>query len=336
MREVAALAGVSLSTVSRVVNGFDPVDPDVNDRIHRAMVRLGYRRTAPVNRRRGRTATIGLLLEDVANPFSAILLRAVEDAAAARDLRVLAASLDEDPERERDLVASLIGRRVDGFIIAPAADDQSYLVSERRAGTAFVFADRRPRGLSADSVVSDHRGGTADAVGRMLRAGHRRIGYLGDLATIATAAERFAGYREALAAAGVPLDESIVRHDLHNVADAERATVHLLTGDDPPTALFAGQNLVATGAVIALHQLRLQHRVALIGFDDVTLGGLLQPGLSVVAQEVGEVGRLAAERLFGRLDGDTGPANKVVVPTRFVARGSGEIPPPGRQDAAAR
>jgi LacI family transcriptional regulator len=333
MREVAALAEVSLSTVSRVINGWDNVDPALAERVQRAVVRLDYQQNlaaSTLRRTDGKTATVGLLLEDVSNPFSATLNRAVEDAAGERGLRVLAASLDEDPDRERDLVVSLIARRVDGFIIVPAGQDQSYLLTERRAGTAFVFADRPPRHLAADSVVSDNRAGAAAAVAHLVGSGHRRIGFLGDLFSIPTAQERFAGYLDTLKAAGIPVDESLVLHDLHTAEDTEQAALALLSRPDPPTALFTGQNLVTIGGIRALHKLGLEHRIAHVGFDDLVLADLIQPGVSVVAQDPGEIGRLAAECLFRRLDGDTGPHQSLIVPTRLIRRGSGEIPPPSQ------
>jgi len=331
MREVAALADVSLSTVSRVVNGWSNVDPELAERVHRAVGLLGYQHNfaaSALRRTDGKTATIGLLLEDVSNPFSATLHRAVEDAAEERGVRVLAASLDENPERERELVSSLVARRVDGFIIVPAGEDQSYLLVERRAGTPFVFADRPPRHLAADSVVADNRAGAAAAVAQLTGIGHRRIGFLGDLFSIPTAQERFAGYLEALGSAAIAPDDAIILHDLHTAEAAEAAALTLLERPDAPTALFTGQNLVTIGGIRALRQLALEHQVAHVGFDDLVLADIIQPGLSVVAQDSGEIGRLAAECLFRRLDGDKGPHRTLVVPTRFIARGSGEIPPP--------
>jgi LacI family transcriptional regulator len=331
MREVAALANVSLSTVSRVINGWSNVDPDLTDRVHRAVLRLGYQQNLPAStlrRSNGKTATVGLLLEDVGNPFSATLHRAVEDAATERGFVVLAVSLDEKPERERELVIALIARRVDGFIIVPSGSDHSYLVSERQTGTEFVFADRPPRHMAADSVVSDNRAGAAAAVARLIALGHRRIGYLGDLRSIPTAHERFTGYLEALEDAGIAVDESIVGHDLHTAEATEEAALGMFSRSDAPTALFTGQNLVTIGGVRALHRLGLEHRIAQVGFDDLVLAELIRPGLSVVAQDSGEIGRLAAECLFRRLDGATDPHRDLVVPTRFIARGSGEIPPP--------
>jgi LacI family transcriptional regulator len=331
MRDVAALADVSLKTVSRVINGETTVAPELAERVRRAAARLDYRpnlTASSLRRTDGKTRTVGLLLEDVSNPFSATLYRAVENVAAQRGVQVLAASLDEDPDRERELVMSLIARRVDGFIIVPAGNDQSYLVNERRAGTAFVFADRQPRHLAADSVVSDNRAGAAAAVAHLVAHGHRRIGFLGDLRSIPTAQERYLGYLDALATAGLPVEDGLIVRDLNTAEATEARTLEQLARADAPTALFTAQNLVTIGAIRALRRRGQQHQVAHVGFDDLVLADLLEPGVTVVAQDPAEIGRVAAECLFRRLDGDLDPPRDEIVRTRLIERGSGEIAPP--------
>src|SRR5437762_11355051 len=167
MLDVAALAGVALKTVSRVVNSEPGVSPELEARVRRAIDQLNYRRdaNAATLRRLGRkTQTIGLVLEDVANPFSSELHRAVEDAARERGVLVFAGSCDEDPDRERELIGSFRERRVDGIIVVPASHDHLYLHEERRTGTALVFVDRPASHLDADSVVSDNVGGAVHGV----------------------------------------------------------------------------------------------------------------------------------------------------------------------------
>ena len=328
MRDVAALAQVAIKTVSRVMNGEPSVAPHLAARVHEAAAKLGYRPNLTASSlRRGdrRTATIGLLLEDVSNPFSSALLRAVEDEARERGVQILIGSLDEDPGRERDLAISLIDRGVDGLIIVPAARDQSYLQAERRLGIRFVFLDREPRLLEADAVVSDNAEGAITAVGHLRSAGHQRIAYLGDSPDILTAAQRFDGYQRALERHGLSLGGSIVRQNLRAIPAATEATIEILSQQDPPTAIFASQNLVTIGAVKALRQLGLQRSVALIGFDDFPLADVLEPGVTVISQDVAGLGRLGARLLFRRLDGDDSPARTHVVPTSLIARGSGEI-----------
>lgn len=328
MRDVAALAGVSLKTVSRVVNGVSSVDPALTSKVNQAAAKLGYRPNLTAsNLRRGdrRTATVGMLVEDVANPFSAALMRAVENVARDRGVLVLMGSLDEDPTRERELATALIDRRVDGLVIAPAGRDHSYLIGEQNAGTCVVFVDREPMLLDADAVVSDNQDGGERAVRHLLDHGHRRVGYLGDRASISTAAKRLAGYQRALELAHIEIDERIIRQDVSNVQAAINATIKMLAGPDAPTALFASQNLVTIGVSRALRQLNRQDSVALVGFDDFPLADLLRPGISVISQNTEQLGRLAAEILFRRLDGDDSPTQTHVVPTELIVRGSGEI-----------
>ena len=333
MVDVAALAGVALKTVSRVVNGEPGVSPELESRVRRAIEQLNYQRdaNAATLRRLGRkTQTIGLVLEDVSNPFSSELHRAVEDAARERGVLVFAGSCDEDPERERELIGSFRERRVDGIIVVPASHDHTYLHDERRAGTALVFVDRPASHLGADSVVSDNLGGAAQAVSHLLKHGHRRIGFLGDLLSISTAEERLRGYREALVSAAVRVDEHLIRTELRDPDAAARAIDQMLALPEPPTAFFTGQNLLTIGGVHALRQARLEREVALIGFDDIPLADMLDPAISVVAQDPQALGRVAADQLFRRLDGDGADAVHQVIPVTLIARGSGEIPPRSR------
>jgi LacI family transcriptional regulator len=331
MKDVAALAGVSLSTVSRVVNGTD-VDAALTHRVQEAARLLGYRRdhAASTLRRADRqSGSLGLIFEDVSNPLFSVVHRGVEEVARRRGVLTFAASSDDDRDAERELAQAFSERGVDGLIIVPAGDDHSYLLREREAGTAIVFVDRPPRLLEADSVLTDNADGVRGAIARLVENGHRRIGYLGDRQRIFTAAERYRGFREALAAHGIDEDPASVRLDLYDSEVAHDAARDLLTGDHPPTALFAGQNLITIGAVHALRELDLEHTVALIGFDDLTLADLLEPGLTVVAQDPVGLGRRAAELLFSRLDGYDGPARNALIPTTLIPRGSGELPPRG-------
>jgi LacI family transcriptional regulator len=240
---------------------------------------------------------------------------------------VFAGSCDEDARRERELIGTFRERRVDGIIVVPASRDHTYLYEDRRTGTALVFLDRPARHLDADSVVSDNVGGARQAVEHLLAHGHRRIGFLGDLLTISTAEDRLSGYRQALESAGVTPDPELIRTDLHDSDAAARAVEEMLAFADPPTALFTSQNLLTIGGLHALRAAGLERRVALIGFDDVSLADLVEPAVSVVTQDPQGMGRAAAEILFRRLDGDLKPPVHEVLPVTLIARGSGEIRP---------
>jgi LacI family transcriptional regulator len=332
MKDVASVAGVSLATVSRVINGNHDVRAELATRVRDAIEVLGYRRDlmASTLRRTDRlSSTIGLIIEDVANPFFSAVHRGVEDEARVHGALTFAGSSDEDPERERELAEAFAARGVDGLVIVPCGTDQGYLVRERNAGTALVFVDRPPCFLEADAVVSDNFGGARAAVEHLIAAGHRRIGLLADRPSVFTAAERRRGYREALAAAGIPADPSLERMGLVDSDAAELAARELLLAHDQPTAIFASQNLIAIGTIRTLRGRGLQSEVALVAFDDVTLADMVEPDTTVVVQDAYTLGRRAAELLFARLNGLDGGFRLVVVPTGLVARGSGEIPPAG-------
>jgi LacI family transcriptional regulator len=336
MAQVAALAGVSLKTVSRVINGEPGVTPELTTKVTAAADKLSYRHdvTASSLRRIGRnTLSIGLVLEDVANPFSSSVHRAVEDVAYSHGFLVFAGSSDEDPDRERKLVEVFSGRHVDGMIMLATGTDHSYLSGEFQKEAPIVFVDRPPKQFESDSVASDNEAGSLLGVRHLLASGHRRIGFLGDLSSLSTAESRYQGYVRALKAAKVKPDPRLVRRDLRSIENAEAAVEELLalgSPDDPTnqplTAIFAGQNLLTIGALRVLHARGLQNRVALVGFDEVLLSDLLDPGVTVLAQDPQQIGRLAAELLFARLNGDPSPFQHIVVPTKLVQRGSGEIP----------
>ena len=332
MREVAALAGVSLKTVSRVVNRETGVSPELAERVRSAVDRLAYRHNAAASNLRrgdGKTATLGVLFEDLANPFASAVHRAIEDVARARGVLVLAGSSDEDPSRERDLVTAFVSRRVDGVILLSGDVDHSYLLNERRAGTAIVFIDRPPAFLDADTVTVDNEGGSALAVRHLIAHGHRRIAYVGDRLSVHTASARHAGYERALRESGLTVDDRLVLHDRRSIDDADAGIAALLATDHAPTAIFASQNLVTIGVLRALHRLRLHPTVALVGFDDFALAEALEPGVTVIAQDTNRIGREAAEQIVRRLDGDVGPSRFTTIPVTLIARGSGELPGPG-------
>lgn len=330
MRHVAARAGVSLKTVSRVVNNEAGVSAELSSRVSRAMEDLGYRHNmaaSSLRRTDGRFRSIALLLQDVANPYSSALLRAAADLAHEHGAIVLTASLDGDPDRERRLAELFLARGADGLVIMSAADDHNYLAPEVRAGTPLVFVDRPPCGIEADCVLTTDRSGSAEAVRHLIAAGHRSIGFLSDSASIYTARERYAGFVDAMAEVGLHPDERLIAQDLQDIGAADGRTTVLLHGDPAPTAIFAAQNLLTIGAIRALRRLGREHEVAVIGFDDFLLADMLEPAVTVVAQDPSTTGRTSARLLFARLDGSSAPVGTHLVPTTLIRRGSGEISP---------
>ncbi|WP_030931020.1 LacI family DNA-binding transcriptional regulator [Streptomyces sp. NRRL S-646] len=326
MKDVAARAGVGLKTVSRVVNGEPGVTPETERRVQEAIDALGFRRNDSARvLRKGRTASIGLVLEDLADPFYGPLSRAVEEVARAHGALLINGSSAEDPDREQELALALCARRVDGLVIIPAGDDHRYLEPEIRAGVATVFVDRPAGKIDADVVLSDSYGGARDGVAHLIAHGHRRIGFIGDMPRIHTAAERLRGYRAAMEDAGIPVEDSWMSLGVTDPQRVRRAAEEMLLGPAPVTAVFAGNNRVTVTVVRVLAE--QPRRVALVGFDDFELADLLQPGVTVVAQDAAALGRTAADRLFRQLDGALLTPERIELPTRLITRGSGELPP---------
>lgn len=319
MKDVAHRAGVALKTVSRVLNGEPGVTQDTALRVRAAIEELGFRRHDGARvLRSGRTASVGLVLEDLGDPFYAALTSGVESVARTDGFLLLTGSCGEEPERERELALALCARRVDGLVISPASSDHGYLLPDLRAGVAAVFVDRLPGAIEADVVLADNAGGARDGVGHLIALGHRRIGYLGDAPHIFTAAERLRGYRQAMDAAGLPVDEEWIRMERPTALGVRLALGRLLSGSAPVTALFCGNNRITVLVLRELTAIGADRGPALVGFDDFELADLL--GVTVVAQDPAGMGRMAAELLFRRLAGETGRPERVEMPTTLLVR----------------
>jgi LacI family transcriptional regulator len=328
MRDVAAAAEVSLMTVSRVVNGEPGVLPETAARVERAIRSLGYQRNDMARQLRSKgqlTHTIGVLVDDLANPFFATLAKAVENAARLRKYVVLIGSSDDNLRREREVISAFCARRVDGLIVVPAAGSHRFLRDQMAAGTKVVCVDRPADGLAVDTVVVDNKNGAYGAVRHLLERGHRRIAFLGDRDDLWSVQERYEGFTEALATEGLAPDPALVRHGLQTRAAAAETAAAMTQLPEPPTAMFASNDLMTMGAVDGLHG--RAGSVALVGFDEFELADKLTPRVTVVAQDPAAIGATAAQLLFGRIGGDSSPPRDVVLLTRLVARGSGEIAP---------
>ncbi len=326
MHDVAALAGVSLKTVSRVINGEKGVSQDLVERVQQAAEKLRYRHNlAASNLRSGqRTKSVALLVQDLSNDYSAKLLRVVDDIMREHKVVMFSASLDEEAERERQLVDNFIARRVDGMLLMPATSSQAYLQLEMAAGFAVVVVDRIPRDLSADYVVVDNVDGARKATAHLIAHGHRRIAMICDEPSIPTAHDRRDGYLDMLRTSGIATDDSLI-HIARTEQAATAIVLKLFSSPNPPTALFTARNTLTIGAVAALKTLNLQSSIALVGFDDIPMAGLLNPGITMVVQDINQIGTLVASMLLARLDGSQDHHRGIVLQTVLHPRGSGEI-----------
>jgi LacI family transcriptional regulator len=322
MRQVAQRAGVSAKTVSRVMNNDRYVSTDVRQRVERAIAELQYVPNLLARTfRYGRDAAIGVAVPDVSDPFFAAVTHAVEQIARDRGVAVFVTSLGTEGDYEQAGVEALLGRQIAGLIATPVAADQSYL-KRWQSRTAMVFIDRVPSKIIADSVVEDDHGGAYAATLHLIGHGHRRIGFIGDLPSIATTMGRLDGYRTALAEAGIKQDPRLVALGAMSSDEAAVATKDLVHRPKAPTALLSSNARCSIGVVPALQAMG-RTDIALVGYGDFPLASALQPALTVIDQDPAALGKVAATRLFQRLDD---PARRMkrrtVLPVALIPRAS--------------
>ncbi len=279
MKDVASRAGVALKTVSRVVNGEPGVTPATAKRVLGAIEDLGFRRNESARLlRTGRTATLGFIADTWADPERAAVYRGLENIAREHGYLLYSGSTDGDPGIEEQLSLAMCARRVDGLIIIPTPGSHDYLVSEIEAGVATVFVLRPPQLVRADAVLPDERGGAQVAIAHLAGQGHRKIGFLGGPDGHRSRTLR-AGCAEALAAAGLPVDQALLNLDAERLASAD------------VSAVFCADQEHTRAAIRAV----AARRVAIVGFGDFPLADLVSPPVSVVSYNPALIGRTAGE-----------------------------------------
>jgi LacI family transcriptional regulator len=322
MREVAERAGVSAKTVSRVLRNDRYVSDDVRARVTAAVLELKYvPNMLAVTFRSGRDAAIGVAVPDIADPFFAQVVQAVETVARTRDTAVIVTSLGYDPTFEQAAVETLLQRRVAGLISCAISPDQSYLVNWLHH-TPMVFVDRAATRLGADSVLEDDRGGARLATRHLLDHGHRRIAFVGDGTGAPTTGQRLLGYADALRDAGVGYDQELV-HLGDTGPEAMGVALQALTRlPAPPTAVFSS-NARCTSAVFAALRRHEGGGLALVSFGDFPMAACLEPSVTVIDQDPARVGTVAAERLFLRLAEPTKRLRRrILLPVSLTERDS--------------
>lgn len=321
MNDIARDAGVSLKTVSRVVNRVASVDPEMTDRVLASIRRLDYRRNdLAANLRSGtETRTIGFVTADLQNAFYTPIATALGAVASTRGFHLITASSDEDPDVERITALDLCQRRVSALVVVPTSGDHGYLAPDVASGVPVVFVDRPGSGLLADEVLLDNGGGAASAIRDLIDRGHHRIGLLLDKPEIHTMRERLVGAEKALAAGGLALDPALVSYSVHVPEDVPAALSAMLALDDPPTAVFCGNNRALIGAVEYVWHAGIHLQIS--GFDDFETSRLLPLQVTIVGYDAAELGRTAAGLIFDRLDGDDSPPHRVLLPTELLVRG---------------
>lgn len=329
IKDVAAHAGVSVATVSAVVNNNKYVSPDLTQRVQESIAALGYERNSLAQGLKKQTSqTIGLIISDISNPYFTSVVRGVEDVANARGYSLILGNTDEDVKKEINYLRLLESKRVDGLIMArPAAGNHSFLESWPTNRLPLVSIGYLSKDESIDAVLIDNEMGARLAVEHLIALGHRRIGIVTGLPGITATEERLAGYQQALAAHGIPFNPALVAEGNLRIDGGERGTLHLLTqAAEPPTALFVTNGLMVIGALQAIDRvgLRCPEDIALVGFDDFEWAAVMRPRLTTVRQPTYEIGQRAAQVLFDRLEQrDVAPQVIRLQPQLIVRESSG-------------
>jgi LacI family transcriptional regulator len=315
-------------TVSRVINGSPRVRPETRQRVEEAVAALGY---VPNNLARGltqqKTGSLGLIVPDFGDPFFSLILRGAESVAGRAGYRVILCNTDGDIVREASYLEDMVAHRVEGLLIAPVSDRSR--ANLRRLGqyrVPFVLVDRAIPGIESDLVQGDSVGGARHLVEHLIAIGHRRIAHVTESQEVSTARDRLQGYREALAAAGIPFDpQLVVAGEAATIRGGYDAAHQLFVRGEPPRAIFAVNNLAAVGVIRAIRERdhEIPRDVAVACFDDIELAALLHPFLTVMAQPAETFGTLAAQLLLDRIAGRAGERRRrVVLPADLLVRES--------------
>lgn len=319
---------MSIATVSRALNGYPSVDPELAERVKLAAARLSYRPNAAArNLRRRATAVWSLVIPDVENPFFTAIARGAEDVALRNGYSLILCNSDDDPGKEQDYLLVAAAERSAGVILAPTSPDTdvSHLV---RHDIPIVTVDRRLRSFKTDSVVVNSRSAAAQAVRHLVDGGWHRIACITGPPGVSTADERLKGWRTSLKEAGRPHDDSLVARGDFRAEGGYQATQHLLAATSPPDALFAANNLMGLGAVEALQEAgrTLGKDFGLVVFDDLPWAQLIKPSISGVSQPTYDIGRLAANMLLDRLATPGVPIRRRSVTANLIVRESSTRP----------
>jgi DNA-binding LacI/PurR family transcriptional regulator len=326
MHDIAKRAGVSLGTVSNVVNGTTEVRDPLRRRVLQAIEELGYQPSQLARAlRRDSSNMIGMIIPDITNPFFPALVRAVEDVAYSNMYRLVLCNTDNDPDKEASYLGELQSYLPAGLLLIPAVESKLRHAPVRNGRvTPTVCIDRKPLGWKGDIVRTNNDAGAHSAAHHLIDHGHRRIGMISGPAHLAISRERLKGFRRALKEANIEIPPSHVQIANLDRASGFDAALRLLRLPSRPTAIFAANDLMAMGALLAVRELGLHcpEDVSIVGFDNLDVVELLMPPLTTVQQHTYKLGVAAAELLLQRISDPTQPGHEIVLETELVRRAS--------------
>lgn len=325
--DIAEAAEVSIATVSRVLNGSDKVRKSTAKRVMEVVDEMNYRIDHVARRmkvKQNDSKVIGLVITDIDNPFFSSVAKGVEDVLSKNKLVPMICNTNENPEKERFFLNSMLSEKVSGAIIVPTIGNIDFLQELVDNGFPMVLIDRKPKGLDIDSVSLNNKKGSYDAVRRLIKNGHQRIGVVAGIKGLSNTEERLDGYFQALDEAGFKKTEELIAYGDYVESGGIKAMHKFLSLEYPPTAVFSTNNLMTLGCIKELnkHDIKIPDKMALIGFDDSIWAEALIPPLTTVKQPGYELGINAAELLIKRLTNENRSSVDVVLNPELVIRGS--------------
>ncbi|TDR71436.1 LacI family DNA-binding transcriptional regulator [Paludibacterium purpuratum] len=327
MKQVAQRAGVSVSSVSHVLNRTRYVSEDVKTRIEDAMRELAYVPSAVARSlKHNVTRTLGIMLPNNSNPYFAELIRSIEDRCYSAGYNVVLCNSDDDPVKQSVYLRVLMEKRVDGLIVMSSGDSPDLPGLLATLKVPLVLVDRQWKSLECDTVTTDHRMGAYLATRHLIELGHRHIACISGPEHLAPSRLRIAGWREALTEAGLA-DDTLLLGDFTSQGGHD-VTCHLLQASNRPHAIFACNDLMAIGALCAAHKagLSVPDDLSVVGFDDIELAAFMSPPLTTVAQPKQLIGEVATELLFERLHHDRTAPCKIALQPELLVRASSAPP----------
>ncbi|WP_347907567.1 LacI family DNA-binding transcriptional regulator [Pseudomonas grandcourensis] len=303
IKDVAALAGISYTTVSHVVNKTRPVSEEVRIKVEAAIQTLDYVPSAVARSLKAKTtATIGLLVPNSLNPYFAELARGIEDYCERNGYCVILCNSDDNPDKQRSYLRVLLEKRIDGLIVASAGGDSGLVQGLKGVRTPMVIVDRGLDGVDADLVRIDHEYGAYLATRHLLELGHRDIATISGPENTSVAQMRLAGYRRALKESGVEVSPGrMLESDFTSTGGYGAAAI--LLESNPPSAIFAANDMIGIGVLRAAAErnIRVPSELSVIGFDDIQMSRYVYPSLTTVGQSILQLGEMAAEVLLRRI-----------------------------------
>lgn len=335
--DVAERAGVSITTVSHVINETRYVSEELTKRVYEAMRELNYRpNTLARSLRSGRTKTIGLVIPDISNMFFAEISRKIEDKGFEYEFSVILCNTDDDPKKEESYINVLLEKQVDGIIFISAGGAEENLEKSIDLGIPTIVADRDMQGATSDVVLVDNLKGGYDAARYLISLNHRRIGCISGPSPFTPSAQRLEGYKKALTKVDIEIDNSLIETGDFRFESGEKAMRNLLKLFNPPTAVFACNDMMALGAMRAVsdYGLNIPDDISLIGFDNIPISKSVYPALTTIAQPIKEMADLIVELLVKRIsqkenkrktDEEADGYKRVVMETKLIERGSCKV-----------